>query len=93
MRNLLTTAIASLALATAVVGTAAAADMSSSRNDQNLALKHQLQRDDSVRSPQRRNPLGQVISPGSQATMGQGAHGSNSSVAALPNGQAPTNSY
>ena len=65
MRNFLTGAIASIALATAFIGSASAATMP---NDQptrsNLAMQDELQRDDS-QNWLHRAPVGELVTPSS----------------------------
>ena len=77
MRKLLTSAIASFALATAFVGSASAAtffdDTQEGEHVGNQALQDQLERDDQqARDPLTRPPLGVVISPGDQTAEAPG---------------------
>jgi hypothetical protein len=63
MRKLLTTAFASLTLATAFVGFASAADYETPHLN-NQALQDQMERDYSEKRPLHKDPLGALVSPG-----------------------------
>jgi hypothetical protein len=68
MRKLLTTAFASLALATAFVGSASAGDtyFDDTPHLNNPALQDQMDRDAARFRPLHKDPLGALVSPGDQ---------------------------
>lgn len=78
MRNLLSGAIAGIALATLFVGAASAANMPNDQSSStNIATQDEMQRDN-AQNPLRRSPLGELVTPSnSTATvdrMEQGAY-------------------
>jgi len=96
MRNLLTSAIASVALATLFIGSASAADMSSySSRNVNPAEQAQLERDATQHYLRQGLGAGELVAPGGQtaetadrANQGASADGHTAWLDQSPNGEA-----